>query len=54
MTASYESALWISESEVVSMMDMDSLGRPGAGDRTIWPRRAVDAQNMVKTHGRVG
>ena len=48
MTASRESAVWISESDVVSMMDMGEAIT--ALETGLLAEARGDAQNMVKTH----
>jgi alanine dehydrogenase len=48
VTASHESALWISESDVVSMMDMGEAIE--ALETGLLAETRGDAQNMVKTH----
>ncbi len=48
MTKHVDSPLWISEAEVVSMMDIG--GAISALERGLTAEAAGDAQNMVKTH----
>jgi hypothetical protein len=48
MTTPAEPALWISESEVVSMMDIG--GAIGALERGLLAEAQGNAQNMIKTH----
>ena len=48
MTTPVEAALWISESEVVSMMDIG--GAIGALERGLMAEAEGHAQNMIKTH----
>jgi alanine dehydrogenase len=48
VTTPAESALWISESEVVSMMDIG--GAIGALERGLVAESQGNAQNMIKTH----
>jgi ornithine cyclodeaminase len=48
LTTPVEAALWISESEVVSMMDIG--GAIGALERGLMAEAEGHAQNMIKTH----
>jgi alanine dehydrogenase len=48
VTASHESAVWISESDVVSMMDMGEAIE--ALETGLLAEARGDAQNMIKTH----